>query len=97
MKQQYWVSLINGTPVNVIDKPDNRMATIKKCITGTDVDINDEILRFIKHGGSCELSSTTSLVETDKDGALEIINTSICFNKIKIRNLKQLKKKMEEQ
>ena len=97
MKQQYWVTLVQGGVVDVSAKPDNRLEAIKQRIEGTDVQINNSVLLFVEDGGSCKLGLKTEIIETDKNTALDMIGASINYLKIRMESLERISNRMRRE
>ncbi len=89
MERQYWVTLVQGSVVDVSAKPDDRLKAIRQRIEGTDVQINNSVLLFVEGGGSCKLGLKTEIIETDKNTALDMIGTSIAYLETRMESLER--------
>lgn len=95
MKQQYWVTLIDGGVVDVSAKPEDRLEAIKQRIEGTDVQLNDSVLLFVEDGGKCKLGLKTEIIETDKNTALDMVRTSMTYLNIRMEALERIRNGMK--
>lgn len=95
MKQQYWVTSVDGIVTDVENKPKDRMLALKQYVMGTNLSLGGDALWFAENGGSCELGRGFEIVETNNIGVSRMADDSIDTIKRWTESLENIKKDIE--